>query len=43
MEDIDVFEIIPQVGTFIGPQDSQGKAEDGPEMDHLVVALVMVG
>jgi hypothetical protein len=41
MENIDFLEIVAQVFTFIGTEDAQGKADQGPEVHHRVVAAVV--
>ena len=42
MEYIDLLEIIPQVFTFIGSQDPEAQADQGPEVHHRVSATVML-
>jgi hypothetical protein len=41
MENIDFLEIVAQVFPFIGTEDAQGKADQGPEVHHRVVAAVV--
>jgi hypothetical protein len=38
-----LFQIVMEVGPFVGTQDSQGEAQKGPDMDNPVMALVMLG
>lgn len=42
MEDIDILEIISQVFAFIGPQDPEAQADQGPQMHHRVSAAVVL-
>jgi len=42
MENIDLFEVVVQVFPFIGPQDSQGETDQGPQMDNAVLCAVML-
>jgi hypothetical protein len=35
MEYINFLQIVSKIGAFIWPQDSHGKADDGPQMDGL--------
>jgi hypothetical protein len=39
---IDFLEIIAQVFAFVGPQDSQGQANQGPQVHHRVSAAVVL-
>jgi len=41
MEYIDLFEIIPEVLSFIGAKNAQREANQGPHMNHRVVPAVM--
>jgi hypothetical protein len=41
MENVDLFEIIAQVGPFIGSQNSKGQTEQGPYMDDVVMPFVV--
>jgi hypothetical protein len=41
MKNIDFLEIVAQVFPFIGTEDAQGKADQGPEVHHRVVAAVV--
>ena len=43
MEYVDLFEFFAQVFPFVGAQDAQGEADQGPEMDHVVVSAVVLG
>jgi hypothetical protein len=41
VKDPDVFEIVAQIGPFIGTQNSERKAHDGPEMKRVISTAVM--
>ena len=41
MKDVDFLEVFTQVFPFIGAQYAQGEADQGPQMNHGIVAAVM--
>jgi len=41
MEHVDLFEIISQIFPFIGSQNAKGQADQGPQVDDLIVGAVM--
>ena len=43
MEDVDLFEVVSQVLSFVGAQNTQREADQGPQMNHVVVAAVVFG
>jgi hypothetical protein len=42
MEYIDLFEVVIQVLALVGPQDTQRKADQGPQVDDPVIPAVML-
>jgi hypothetical protein len=42
VENVDFLEIIPQVFAFVGSQDAQGEADQGPQVNHRVIAAVVL-
>jgi hypothetical protein len=42
MKDIDLFEVITQVLAFIGTQDPQRQADQGPQVNHLITTAIIV-
>jgi hypothetical protein len=42
VKDIDILEIIPQIGPFIGAEDAQGKTDQGPDVHGVIGTTEMV-
>jgi hypothetical protein len=42
MEHIDFLEVVVQVLALVGPENTQGKADQGPQVDHAVIPAVML-
>jgi hypothetical protein len=38
----DFLEIIPQVFAFVGPQDAERQRKQGPQVNHRVIAAVVL-
>jgi len=43
MKDIHILQVIAQVLPFIRAEDAHGQAQDGPEVNRMVFAFVMLG
>jgi hypothetical protein len=41
MEYSDLFEVFLQVLAFVGPEDTKGQADEGPQVNHTVIGAVM--
>jgi hypothetical protein len=42
MENIDLFEVVVKILALVGPENAQGKADQGPQVDHTVIPAVML-
>jgi hypothetical protein len=43
MKNPNVFQVVIQISAFIGSQNSEGKTQQGPQMNHSVMAFIMFG
>jgi hypothetical protein len=41
MKDVDLLEVVPQVLAFVGSQNSQREADQGPQVDHRVATAIV--
>ena len=43
MENIYIFQVISQIGTFIGTKNPKRQCQNRPKMDNLIIATVVMG